>query len=261
MKTIKKEELIKRLKRKVFDYCMLLPIIENGEGIERIECYASESSNDDFLCYIRYYDGVETMDIHCNRDGLREMLVQIENMKNKGYFSKGCFVALYEYDGLLNDLLKLYKIDTFEYTESFHSTKKARKALVYGKAKFTENREYIQDEEFVNQNGNHIKILEREQNIDYENNRIIYLILEEKIIGYIALKRQYEKIWDVAYIFIDEKYRNHGYATLLCYEAIQSLSSNESTLFYSYCENEASRAVAKKSGLISCAKRYVFKFV
>lgn len=259
MKAIPKEELIDELKKSLLDYCLLLPIIERNEAIETLECYVSSSSKENFICYIRYSDGIETIDVNWNQKETEEALELIKRLKNKGYFSKGCFVALYKNERLMNDLTVDYELDNIEYIESYYSIKDISLKIKEGIGEFVETTECELDNEFINQSGNHIKIIERDLKLDPEDNKIIYMVVKEKIIGYIALKRQYEKIWDVAYIFVDERYRNRGYATLLCYNACLTLYEANEILYYSYCENEASRAVAKKSGLIPCAKRYVFR--
>ena len=115
MKLIEKEKFIEILKTSIFDYCLTLPIIEST-NIDKIECYVSEKSNKDFLCYLKYPDGSETLEIHWEQKDVTEILSTIKNMKNSAYFSNGCFVALYKSDILLSELSRLYKIGDIEYT-------------------------------------------------------------------------------------------------------------------------------------------------
>lgn len=258
MKLIKKEKFIEVLKTSIFDYCLILPIIESN-NMDKIECYVSEKSNKDFLCYLKYPDGSETLEMHWEQKDATEILSTITNLKNSGCFSNGCFVALYKSDILLSELSRLYKIGDIEYIQSYHSNENEKEPAHCEIARYIEERmQYQLDNDFLGQDGNHIKMIENQVNRDSENNKIIYMIIDEKIVGYVTLKRQYENIWDVAYIFVDERYRCRGFGTCLCQIAIACMKKNQSFLYYSYCENASSEAIAKKSNLLPCAERYVF---
>lgn len=258
MKKIEKNHFKAILEKQIFDFCMLLPILES-DGALSAECYVSELCDSDFLCHIKYGDGSETLDINWGQKSTREITELVSEMKAKGKINGSVAIAVYKNVELLREILRLCKREGSEYVESFYSDGEITALPDTEELSCSaESDAPYMSWKFLNQNSNHIKIIQRDTLKDAQNNKIIYLKHRESVVGYVALKRQYRNIWDVAYIFVDEEQRERGYATYLCRYAIALLKNEGCTLFYSFCENEASLAVAKKSLLKPCAQRYVF---
>lgn len=245
-------ELKSVLHSNIFDYCMLLPVFD---GCTHIETYISQSNERDFLCYILHNDGNATLDIRWCQSHMDEILELLIHMKNNNYFHGECAVCLYKENGLLKHLESVCKIENIRFETSYYSDCPATPCL---KDLQIESKSLSLQESFLNQTGNHINIIKNQVQNDPDNNHIFYLNMTNETIGYIALTKQYENIWDVAYIFIDENHRNKGYGTQLCIHAIEQLHTKNRILYYSYCENIDSKCVALKSGLKPCAERYIF---
>ncbi len=253
------DDLVWVLKKNIYDYCMLIPNLSSSEQFTKIECYISENKNTDFLCYLLYPDGSETLDIHWEQQDTIELIDLISAMKKRGAFSNPCGVCLYKNDALFQSIAKTCDTENYEYITSYffdgdcYETDDISAEVVFG------INNIILEDSFANQPGNHIcTIIQRQILADPANNEILFLKVSDKIVGYIALTKQYENIWDVAYIFVDENWRYKGYGTFLCSKAKKLLRQQKRVLFYSYCENIGSEMIAQKSGLKPCAERFVF---
>lgn len=245
-------ELSDILMNRLFDYCLLIP---NMKGACKTEAYISEKYRTDFLYYSAYEDGSKTLDIHWEQPDFTEIVDLLVSMERKNYFDGSCAVCLYKEKGLFEFIRSTCKIENDSYAVSYYSDSCFHEGSGNLLAK---NEEVILEDSFINQPGNHIKIIQKQLQNDPQNNQLFYLKINGQVAGYIALVKQYENIWDVGYIFTDENHRNKGYGTQLCTQAIKKLQEQNCILYYSFCENAASESVARKSGLRPCAERYLF---
>lgn len=248
------------LKQKMYDYCLLLPMFEENPIMTIETCYMSEKNTADFLCFEHNYDGTISLEIHWGQEDTSEIIDLLIYMKHNSLFEQGCNVCLYKSTYLLDRIFNECAVDHVVALTSYYSNGQYHDYdhIFEKSCDFIIDKNVFLENSFVVQRGNHIKILRNQLNNSPLNNKIIYLQIGNQIIGYIALTKHYKNIWDVAYIFINENYRNNGYATLLCKKAQQILYQHNQVLFYSYCESTASEKVAQKSGLLPCAERHIF---
>ena len=254
------QKLIKILNQNIYDYCLLLPMLKENHIMTIEECYVSEKNMNNFLCFECNYDGTKSLEIHSGQKDTTEIIELLICMKNKNYFRDGCTVCLYKSKDLLNYITNVCNVSKVENLTSYYSNVPNDYYIpgIENSCVFVIDEKVSLENSFVVQKGNHIKLIQKQLNDNSKNNQIIYLQTNNRVIGYIALSQQYGNIWDVSFIFIDERYRNKGYATLLCKKARQLLYNQKRVLYYSYCENNISERVAQKSGLLPCAERDIF---
>ena len=258
MKRVTAEELLKVLSRNESDYCMLMPLIEHSEMLSRVECYMSEKENEDFLCYIVNPDNSRTLDIHYEQHDPSDLIDLLSELDERDEISDGCMVGLYKSNSLLAALSELFELGDTELYTSFIDDGRALEDAEAHCELIVGTDGIVLEDDFTLQQGNHINVIMRVSDAHPDNYQLLFLKTDNKVVGYVVLATQYGDLWDVAYIFVDENCRNRGFATRMCKSAQRYLRKNGLRMFYSFCENAASEAVARKCGLIPCAQRYIF---
>ena len=212
------------------------------------------------MCYESNNDGSISLDIHWEQEDTAEIISLLSDMKDKDYFSNGCTVCLFNNKRLLEHISTLCDVNSIEYYTSYYADGICEDEIspLEDFCVLTGD-DILLEDSFVAQSGNHIRVIQRQLKNVPSDNQILYLMTSDRVIGYIALTKQYENIWDVAYIYIDENYQNRGYGTFLCKKARQVLHEQNRIIFYSYCASIGSEKVAQKSGLKACAQRYIFQ--
>lgn len=249
----------------LIDNCTLLALLnDNIIAMEKL-CYISENSTGSFLCIVKYKDNTQispTIELFANTDeDAEEIIAAILQLQQNGEMSGEYGIASYKNDKILkNPAFNKYIISDIQYIQSYYADNERDYSVVAPSESLkilSDESEPCFGENFLNQSGNHIKIVIKDVIRNPEKSKVLYLSKENIVIGYIALGRHYNNMWDVNFIFIDERERAKGYAAYMCKYAANYLKTKDCTLFYSYPDNAASERTAVKSGLLPCVERYI----
>ncbi|MCL2519341.1 MAG: GNAT family N-acetyltransferase [Oscillospiraceae bacterium] len=264
MQTISERNFTSILEKNIFDNCMLLPSFDNDVMAEEKTCYICDNSINSFLCVIKYkeiYQIPPSIELFAETDeAADEIIEKILMLESSGYD-----LVSYKNDKVIKNIaLRKHISSDIQYLKSYYAPieKDYSTAPSFNSVKIFINDNVLEfDEHFLNQSGNHIIITIKAAERNPEDYKIIYLLKDDNIIGYIALYKKYKNIWDTSFIFIDERERKRGYGQYLCGYAADYLKKQNRTLFYSYCATPASEKTAVTSGLLPCAERYITSII
>ncbi|MCL2775655.1 MAG: GNAT family N-acetyltransferase [Oscillospiraceae bacterium] len=222
------------------------------------------------LVYAEIDDSCDLNEIYVsvNSSGLDFDLKCREKIYNLLIKHRSLNLILHNNDNIKNLLLKNYKdieIEESDFCESFYFSDCEATGFPCPARNLNANIRSLTasdgnlDECFIDENNDYLPEIFDYMIRDpvYDDCGIIGEFDEDNnFIGYIAYYGIGEKIRDVSYIYVGEKYRGKNYGTdLLNFFEHKNIRENKIS-YYSYADGEISKHLIKSSGFSPCAGRY-----